>query len=70
MRLRRSSDVRVAPDGPRVTGVSPPFWHGSGMRLCRPVPLHAVQIVGMQVCALPSQAHPCAGARPPSHIRH
>jgi hypothetical protein len=31
--LRRSSGVCIAPDGPRVTAVSPSFWHGSGMHL-------------------------------------
>ena len=30
-----------------------------------PVPLHAGQITGMQVCTLPLQVHPGAGTRPP-----
>jgi hypothetical protein len=34
VRLRRLSDVRVAPDAPRVTAGSPSFWHGSGMHPC------------------------------------
>jgi hypothetical protein len=31
----------------------------------RPVPSHAGQITGVQVCTFPSQVHPRAGTRPP-----
>ena len=31
----------------------------------RPVPWHAGQIAGVQVCALPSQVHAGLGTRPP-----
>jgi hypothetical protein len=31
----------------------------------RPVPPHTVQIIGVQVCAIPLQVHPGAGTGPP-----
>lgn len=43
----------------------PPIGHITGTDLIhRPVPSHAGQITGVQVCAFPSQVHPRAGTRP------
>ena len=40
-------------------------------RVHRPVPLNAVQILGVQVCAVPWQVHPGAGTNPaPMHAAH
>jgi hypothetical protein len=45
-----------------VTGRRLPFDRARSGTL---LPMHMVQIAGMQVCAFPSQVHPSAGTRPP-----
>jgi hypothetical protein len=44
-----------------------PIEHATGT----PLPMHTVQIAGVQVCAFPSQVHPRTGIRPPPlHSEH
>ena len=62
--------LRVGSPVPILLGQAQMVWRRPNYHR-RPVPPHAVQIVGVQVCVFPLQVHPTAGTRPPPlHFGH
>src|SRR5260221_75593 len=68
--LMRRSVFRVG-SSIRMLNTPPGYGAGLELRYARPDPSHTVQIIGVQVRAVPLHVHPGAGTRPPPlHAAH